>query len=131
MTRYNPDFWEVSVDPEILESVLIAPDMIEQLLAAPEDEHAAQERERIKGQALGLIRELIRTRLTPDQQRVIDLYFNQGKTQGEIAEELHISQQVVSKHLFGVLRAGRRVGGALRKLRKLCEQAGIDPRKWV
>ncbi len=131
MSKYDPAFWEVSVDPEILESVLIAPDVLEQLLITPEDERAAREREQIKHQAVELVRELIQTRLTPDQRRVIDLYFYQNKTQSEIAEELHISQQVVSKHLFGVLREGRRVGGALGKLRKLCAKAGIDPQRWV
>ena len=49
----------------------------------------------------------------------------------EIAAALGISQQVVSRHLFGVVRHGRRVGGATKKLRKALERAGVDPRKWV
>lgn len=131
MSKYNPAFWEVSVDPSILESVLIAPDVLAQLLNTPEDEHAAREREQVRDRAVEMVREFIQTQLTPDQRRVIDLYFYQGKTQSQIAEELHISQQAVSRHIFGALREGRRVGGALRKLKKLCEKAGIDPQKWV
>ncbi len=131
MSKYNPAFWEVSVDPEILESVLVAPDFLERLLTTPEEEQAVQEKLRFRQQAVELIRELIKTRLTPGQRRIVELYFHKNKRQQEIAEQLGISQQVVSKHLFGVLRDGRKVGGALRKLRKLCERAGIDPVKWV
>jgi predicted transcriptional regulator len=47
------------------------------------------------------------------------------KTQEEIAVILGISQQVVSKQLFGVMRQGKKVGGAIRKLRKLLEKSGI------
>ena len=131
MSKYNPDFWEVSVSPDILESVLEAPDMLERLLVTPEESRAVQDRQLVKQQAVEVIRELIRTRLSPRQRRIVELYFYQEKTQQEIATELDINQQVVSKHLFGVLRDGRRVGGALKKLRKLCERTGVDPVKWV
>ena len=131
MSTYNPDFWEVSVSPDILESVLEAPDMLERLLVTPEESRAVQDRQLVKQQAVEVIRELIRTRLSPRQRRIVELYFYQEKTQQEIAAELDINQQVVSKHLFGVLRDGQRVGGALKKLRKLCERTGVDPGKWV
>jgi RNA polymerase sigma factor (sigma-70 family) len=131
MSKYNPDFWEVSVSPDILESVLEAPDMLERLLVTPEESQAVQDRRAVKQQAVEFIRELIRARLSPRQRRIVELYFYQEKTQQEIATELGINQQVVSKHLFGVLRDGQRVGGALKKLRKLCEQTGVDPKKWV
>ena len=55
----------------------------------------------------------------------MNLYFYGGKTQTEIAEILGISQQVVSKQLFGVMRQGKRVGGAIRKLEKLLRANGI------
>ena len=44
---------------------------------------------------------------------------------------LGITQQVVSKQLFGVIRDGKRIGGAIRRLRQLCEEHGIDPERWV
>lgn len=131
MAKYDPAFWEVSVAPEILEAILAAPDSPEQALISPEEEQAAAERERLKDKAVALIRELIRTRLTERQRQVVELYFQESKSECEIAEILHVSQQVVSKHLYGVLREGRRVGGALKKLRELCDQLGITPEKWV
>jgi RNA polymerase sigma factor (sigma-70 family) len=131
MGKYDPYFWEIIVDPEVLESALVAPDFLEQLLISPEDEQVSLEKEQLKDEAVDRIKELISIRLTTRQRQIIELYFYENKTQQEIAETLGINQQVVSKHLFGVLRDGRQVGGAVRKLRKLCEQLGIDPQKWV
>ena len=131
MSSYDPNFWEVSVDPEVLESVLTEPDFLEKLLRTPEDEQLEIEQEKLKQNAVEQIRELIETKLTPKQRSVVELYFFEDKTQQEIAKELGINQQVVSKHLFGVLRDGQKVGGAVKKLRKLCEKLDIDPKKWV
>lgn len=131
MSKYDPAFWEISVEPEVLERVLTAPDFLEQLLATPEDEQAAADRARIKQEAIEQIHVLISTRLTPKQRQIVELYFYRNMTQQEIARELGMSQQVVSKHLFGALRNGYRVGGAMSKLRKLAEKLGIDPQKWV
>lgn len=131
MTKYDPAFWEIPVDPGILEATLAAPDAYELLFVTPEDERASADKARLKEEAIAQIRMLIASRLTPRQQRVVQLYFVQGMTQQEVARELGISQQVVGKHLFGVLRCGRRVGGAMAKLRKLAEELGIDPQKWV
>ncbi len=131
MGKYDPYFWEINVDPEVLESALVEPDFLEQLLISPEDEQLSLEKEQLKEEAVDRIKELISIRLTTRQRQIIEMYFYENKTQQEIAETLGINQQVVSKHLFGVLRDGRQVGGAVRKLRKLCEQLGIDPQKWV
>ena len=76
-------------------------------------------------EALAALALLVETRLTARQREIVDLYFDRGKTQQEIAAVLGISQQVVSKQLFGVMRKGRRVGGAIRKLRKLLEASGV------
>jgi RNA polymerase sigma factor (sigma-70 family) len=131
MGKYDPAFWEIDVDPEILEAALVEPDFLEQLLISPEDEQVSLEKEQLKDEAVAQIKDLIRIHLTLRQRQIIELYFYEDKTQQEIAETLGINQQVVSKHLFGVLRHGRQVGGAVRKLRKLCEKLGIDPQKWV
>jgi RNA polymerase sigma factor (sigma-70 family) len=77
------------------------------------------------------LRALVATGLTDRQRWIVERYFTDGRTQAEIAEELGISQQVVSRQLFGVVREGKRVGGAIRRLRVLCEQQGIDPARWV
>ena len=131
MSTYDPRFWEVNVEPEVLESVLIEPDFLEWLLYDDADEQQAAEKAQLRQEALDQIHDLITTQLTAKQRRVVEMYFYEDKTQQEIAKALGINQQVVSKHLFGVLRDGRKVGGAVRKLRKLCEKLDIDPKKWV
>ena len=75
--------------------------------------------------AIASLREIVQTRLTRRQQEIVELYFYQGKSQAEIATQLGISQQVVSKQLFGVMRKGQKVGGAIRKLRRILEAQGF------
>ncbi len=53
------------------------------------------------------------------------LYFIEELNQRQIAERLGITQQSVSEHLYGKVRNGHPVGGALRKLRKACAQRGV------
>ena len=98
---------------------LVSPDI--------EDAHVADEREEL----FALLRELVATGLTARQREIVDLFYRDGLSQGEIAARLGITQQVVSKQLFGVVRDGRRIGGAIRRLRQLCEEHGIDPEQWV
>jgi RNA polymerase sigma factor (sigma-70 family) len=85
----------------------------------------------VRDELLDLLRELVATKLTPRQREIVELSYVEGLTQAEIAERLGIRQQVVSKHLFGVVRDGKRIGGAIRRLRQLCEEHGIDPDRWV
>ena len=80
----------------------------------------------LRAEAVALLGVAIRTRLTPRQRELVELYFYAGKTQAEIAEILGIRQQVVSKQLFGAVRKGRKVGGAIRRLRALLEASGIS-----
>lgn len=85
----------------------------------------------LRDEMLELLRQLVATALTPRQREIVELSFVDGLSQSQIAARLGISQQVVSKSLFGVVRNGRRVGGALRRLRELCDENGIDPEQWV
>jgi len=55
----------------------------------------------------------------------VELYFLRELNQSQVAERLGISQQSVSEHLYGKLRNGRVVGGAIRKLRRACAKRGI------
>jgi RNA polymerase sigma factor (sigma-70 family) len=130
VAKYDPNFWEISVDPKILESALTEPDFLARLLTA-QDEDAAAAKADAMAAAMGQIRAIISTRLTAQQRRIVELYFFENKTQQEIAAELGINQQVVSKHLFGAMRGSEKVGGAIKKLKKLCLRSGIDPKKWV
>ena len=121
MPSKKPLFWEIPVDPEILAR-----------FPAPARESAPDQlKEKLKDEAVEQLRTIIATRLTERQRDVVERYFFLGQTEAEIAADLGIAQQVVSRHLFGALRAGRRVGGAIAKLRKLAAGLDIDPEKWV
>ena len=120
MPGYDPRFWELPFDPGDLDAL---PAGLVDLPDAPRDpEHARARREVLAG-----IAEVVRTGLTDKQRRIVELYFYDGRTQQEIALELGVSQQAVSRQLFGVIRDGRRIGGAIARLRKICEERGWDP----
>lgn len=90
-----------------------------------------EERDEVREELFAILRELVATGLTERQRQIVDLIYGEQLTQAEAAERLGISQQVVSKQLFGVVRNGKRIGGALRRLRQLCEEHGLDPERWV
>jgi RNA polymerase sigma factor (sigma-70 family) len=85
----------------------------------------------VREELFALLRDLVATGLTERQRQIIQLTYDEQLTQAEVAARLGISQQVVSKQLFGVVRDGKRIGGAIRRLRQLCEEHGIDPERWV
>ncbi|MEE2675133.1 MAG: sigma-70 family RNA polymerase sigma factor [Myxococcota bacterium] len=91
-----------------------------------EDEQGVDDKAELRRQAVALLALVIQTQLSSRQREIVNLYFYGGKTQAEIAEILGISQQVISKQLFGVMRKGKRVGGAIRKLEKLLRANGIE-----
>jgi DNA-directed RNA polymerase specialized sigma24 family protein len=122
----DPGFWEVPVPPEVLDAR--GSSLFDALATSSSDRSTRDEWRR---QAARELRVLIASGLTQRQQEIVALYFFDGRTQVEIAAELGISQQTVSRQLFGVLRNGQRVGGAIRRLRVLCERAGLDPDEWV
>lgn len=95
------------------------------------DAVAANEEDEVREELFALLRELVATGLTERQRQIVDLTYGEQLTQAEVAARLGISQQVVSKQLFGVIRDGRRIGGAIRRLRQLCEEHGVDPERWV
>jgi RNA polymerase sigma factor (sigma-70 family) len=99
--------------------------------AAMDDDGVDDDRRRLREEMLGLLADLVATGLTERQRQIVGLYFTDGCTQAEIGERLGITQQVVSRQLFGVIRDGKRIGGAIRRLRVLCEEHGIDPERWV
>jgi len=123
MRGSSASFWELPVDPASLEGL---PDN-----TSSRDAPRSEAGERSRRGAVAVLGELVRTGLTANQRRLVELYFFEGRTQQEIAKELHVSQQAISRQLFGVLRKGRRVGGAIQRLRKLCAERGIDPDQWV
>jgi RNA polymerase sigma factor (sigma-70 family) len=121
LPRRDHIYWEIPVDPDVLA----------RFPATEAEPPRDPEKQRLIDEAVAQLHTIIETGLTARQREVVQLYFYEGKTEGEIAQQLGIAQQVVSRHLFGALRAGRRVGGAMAKLRRLAEELGIDPAKWV
>ncbi|MGK3990493.1 sigma factor-like helix-turn-helix DNA-binding protein [Sorangium sp. So ce136] len=69
------------------------------------------------------VRIAVETALTAKQREVVEAYFFDGLSQGEIARRLGVAQQVVQKRLFGAPRGGRLVGGAMLRLRQALEPA--------
>ena len=124
MPGYDPRFWELPFDPGDLDALPAG------LVDAPDDDLSPVDAE-ARREALAAIGELVRTGLTAKQREIVQLYFYEGRSQVDIADRLGISQQVVSRQLFGVIRDGRRIGGAIARLRKACVGLGIDPAKWV
>ena len=127
MAGYDPHFWELPFDPGDLDALPA------DLLGAPEETDEVDDpvRAAARRDAVEAVAELVRTGLTPKQRTIVERYFYDGRTQQEIAAELGVSQQVVSRQLFGVIRDGKRVGGAISRLRKACESRGVDPARWV
>ncbi|WP_437781942.1 sigma factor-like helix-turn-helix DNA-binding protein [Sorangium sp. So ce1097] len=64
------------------------------------------------------VRDAVETALTAKQREVVEAYFFDGLSQGEIARRLGVAQQVVQRRLFGAPRGGRLVGGAMLRLRQ-------------
>jgi RNA polymerase sigma factor (sigma-70 family) len=109
--------------------VLVAPDSLERWSKAASGESVdTDQRAESHEQLVELLRDLVESGLTATQRRVVELYFFQGQPQDQIATDLGISQQSVSRHLYGAVRDGQKVGGAIRRLQKLFAELGIE---WV
>lgn len=122
MPGYDPRFWELPFDPADLAGIPARLD---------DDDLASPEGRRRRREVLAALGQVVRTRLTDRQRQIVELYFFDGATQAQIADRLGISQQAVSRQLFGVIRDGRRVGGAIQRLRRIAVEQGWDPDEWV
>ncbi len=127
MSVFNPDFWEIVVERARLESFANEDGLWHAYNREWADrEEGAEQRARHTREVFDRINELIRSELTQRQREVVHLYYFVGITEERIGQQLGIPQQVVSQHLHGVMRGGKRVGGAIPKLRKLCMKRGIS-----
>ena len=115
MARFNPDFWEIPTDNATFDR-----------MATQESPYFESEEERERRYAFQdffaevkpVVTDMIGTLLTRRQWEVVQLYYFHNKTQEDIAVILNLSQSTVSRHLFGTVRGGKKVGGAIPKLRK-------------
>lgn len=85
----------------------------------PQREGHVRRRDRARERLTQAVNEAIQTELTEKQREVVELYFFEGLPQDEIALRLGVSQQVVSKRLYGTRRKGKLVGGAMARLRRV------------
>ena len=82
-------------------------------------------REQVIRQVVPVLMAIISVDLTSRQQQVMSLYFVDQKTQVETAAALGVTQPTVSQHLNGRWRRGKKIGGAMRKIRKMIQVRAI------
>jgi len=119
MASFNPEFWEIPTQSAYLESV-----SSERALWYETDEDR-ERRYAMKDffqSVLPIVVDLMDDQLTPRQREILHLYYFCDKTQEDIAEMLALTQSTVSRHLFGTVRNGKKVGGAIPKLQKAVEK---------
>lgn len=119
---YNPDFWEVGLDPVDLDRF---PAESSPWFESGDDLGRRDGHEQQLQQLMEPVMNFITTSLTDRQREALLLYFLCDKTQEEVAEIMGISRRVVSQHLFGICRNGKHVGGAIKKIRRLCRQSDL------
>jgi len=123
MAKFNSDFWEVQAGPEYLESVSSERALWFETDMDRDRRHATRE---FFGEVMPSVTAIIDEQLTNRQREVLRLYYFEGKTQEDIATILDLTQSTVSRHLFGTVRNGKKVGGAIPKLRKAVNRTA-DP----
>lgn len=115
MTRFNPAFWEIPTDIASLDRVSASAGLWYETEVDKQRRSAFQDFFRTVSPE---VHSLIDAKLTGRQREVVKLYYYYGKTQEDIAIILNLTQSTVSRHLFGTARGGKKVGGAIPKLRK-------------
>jgi len=119
MSQFNSDFWEVQAGSQYLESL---PANRGLWFETEEDRSRRYAFQDFFHEVKPVVRSMIDSGLTKRQSEVVKLYYLHNKTQEDIAAILNLSQSTVSRHLFGTVRRGKKVGGAIPKLRKAIER---------
>ena len=119
----SAEFWEVQAGSEYLESQAASRALWFETEEDRERRYAFQDFfEEVKP----VVHTLIDAQLTRRQQEVVKLYYLYGKTQEDIAAILDLSQSTVSRHLFGTVRQGKKIGGAIPKLQKVIAKSNAS-----
>jgi len=115
-SKFDHRFWEVSLDQLNTEQFHFS-----QKLHYESHEEMTERLDRNErfDDVLAQVKAAMKDALTLQQLRVVKAYFFEGKTEQEISEEMGITRQVISQHLFGKSRNGKKVGGAIPKLRRV------------
>ena len=124
MARFNAEFWEIPTQSAYLDNIPAERALWFETEEDRERRYALQDFFR---SVLPVVKDLIDAQLTARQREVLRLYYFCNKTQEDIAEMLHLSQSTVSRHLFGTVRNGKKVGGAIPKLQKAIDRREHAP----
>jgi hypothetical protein len=119
MAELNAIFWEIPTDGATLDRTPANCGLWFETETDRERRYAIKE---FYAEVRPAVDSLIGKKLTRRQREIVLLYYYHGKTQEDIAAILDVSQSTVSRHLFGTVRDGKKVGGALTKLRKAIER---------
>ena len=122
MSKFDPQFWEIGVDSELLDRFSEQDAM---WYETEEEREQRYQKEDKKLQIMPVIMEIIESELTDMQKTCIMLHFIHEKTRDEVASTLGISRRVVTQHIYGILRQGKRVGGGIAKIKKIFNQKSI------
>jgi predicted DNA-binding protein YlxM (UPF0122 family) len=118
MARFNAEFWEIPTQSAYLDNISSERALWFETEEDRERRYALQEFFR---SVLPFVNDIIDAKLTARQREILRLYYFCSKTQEDIAEMLNLTQSTVSRHLFGTVRNGKKVGGAIPKLKKAIE----------
>lgn len=123
MSKFDSTFWEILFAPGQLDKF----SQDDAIWRETEEERKLRyEKEDRKREIAPLIMDIIENDLTEMQRSCIKLHFLRRRTREEIANTLGISRRVVTQHIYGIRRGGKRVGGGIKKIRKICEKRGIS-----
>jgi predicted transcriptional regulator len=120
MSQFNADFWEVPTDSATLDRVASTNALWFETEVDRERRYAFSD---FFTEVAPTVNDLIGKKLTRRQREIVQLYYFHGKTQEDIASILNLTQSTVSRHLFGTVRGGKKVGGAIPKLRKIVDRS--------
>ncbi|HGJ65943.1 TPA: hypothetical protein ENS27_11220 [bacterium] len=122
MSKFDPQFWEIGINPEIIDSFSQEDALWYETKEQQEQRYIKEDKKR---KILPLIMEIIENDLTDMQKKCIIMHFLYDRTHDEVAQALGISRRVVSQHIFGIFRHGKRVGGGIEKIKKICQKKCI------
>ncbi len=123
MSKIKPNFLEIGIDFEKLDRFSEEDAIWYETLEERERRYKKEDK---KEQILPLIMDIIESELTEMQRNCIKMYFLNERTREDIANHLGISRRVVTQHIYGIVRNGKRIGGGIQKIRKICEKKSIS-----
>ena len=123
MSNFNPQFWEIVFPPGEMDNFSEEAAI---WYETEEEKELRYEKEDKRRNVIPLIIEIIENELTDMQRNCIKLHFLYDRTRDEVASTLGISRRVVAQHIYGIRRDGKRVGGGIKKIKRICEERGIS-----